>query len=69
MAQTTQVYDGEWVDVTDGTITMCCDCGLVHVQRFVVYEGRILRMLHSDKNRTCQRRRTKRVKASIKKIK
>ena len=69
MTQANQVYDGEWVDVTDGTITACCDCGLVHVVNYVILESRILRKLAVDKNRTYNRRKTKCVKASIKKFK
>ena len=69
MTDSKQVYDGEWVDVTDGTVTACCDCGLVHIQDFTVLEGRILRMIHLDSRKTYARRKTKRVKDSIKKLK
>ena len=65
----TQVHDGEWVDVTDGTVTSCCGCGMVHIQRFVVLDGRILRMIHLDSRRTYDRRRTKLVKESIEELK
>ncbi len=64
-----QVYDGEWVDVTDGTVTACCDCGLVHIQTFAIFEGRILRKINLDNRRTYARRRTKMVKKSIKRLK
>ncbi len=66
MTQSNQVYEGEWVDVTDGTVTACCDCGLVHVVEYTVLKGRILRRLFVDKTRTRTRRRTKHVKESIK---
>ena len=69
MTQANQVYEGEWVDVTDGTITACCGCGLVHVVHYTVLEGRILRRLTTDKIRTYNRRKTKHVKASIKILK
>ena len=67
--ESTQIYEGEWTDVTNGTVTACCDCGLVHIQKFVVLEGRILRMLHLDNQRTHDRRRTKKVKKSIGELK
>ncbi len=69
MTQTNQVYDGEWIDVTDGTVTACCDCGLVHVAKYTVLEGRILRRLFADKIRTANRRKTKCVETSIKALK
>jgi len=52
-----QIHDGEWEDVTDGKITACCDCGLVHHQEFAVLEGRILRRSFRDKRRTSAQRR------------
>lgn len=63
--QSNQVYDGEWVDVTDGTVTACCDCGLVHVVEYTVLKGRILRRLLVDKVRTRYHRKTKSVKKSL----
>ena len=69
MTKVNQVYDGEYVDVTNGTITGCCDCGLVHVANYKVVDGRILRMLFVDSTRTRNRRMTKCVKESLKEIK
>ena len=69
MSESTQVHECEWVDVTEGTITSCCDCGLVQIQKFVVLEGRILRMIRLDVRRTSNQRRTKTVKRSIKNLK
>ena len=64
-----KVNEGEWIDVTDGEILACCDCGKVHVNDFVVLDGRILRRLRIDKRATRDRRQTKETKASIKKLK
>ena len=69
MPKTNQVYEGEYVDVTNGTITACCDCGLVHVVNYKVVDGRILRMLFVDTVRTRNRRKTKCIQESIKRIK
>ena len=69
MTESTQIYDGEWVDVTDGTVTSCCDCGRVHTQKFVILDGRILRMIHSNSHRTCERRKRKKVKKTTRKLK
>ncbi len=69
MTQTNQVYDGEWIDVTDGIHDVCCDCGLVHRVYYEILEGRILRRVFVDKNRTSARRKTKTVKDTIENLK
>ncbi len=68
MPQITQVYNGDWVDVTDGTITACCDCGLTHTEQYAVLDGRILRMCSVSKKGTRARRRAQSVKDSIRMI-
>lgn len=64
-----QRFDGEWVDVTNGQLMACCDCGLVHDCEFVVLGDRILKRVYRDKRATAHRRRRKDVKKSIKKLK
>lgn len=68
MAKVNQVYDGDWVDVTDGTETACCCCGLTHRARYTVLDGRILRMLILDPKVTRVRRRVLAVRANIRKL-
>ena len=60
--------NGEWDDVTDGTFTACCDCGLIHWHEFAVLDGRILRRAYREARKTADRRRNKEVKKSIKRI-
>ena len=69
-----QRYDGEWVDVTDGTVSACCDCGLVHKMDFKIiydneYGDRILRRAFRCTRLTADRRRINKVKSSIKALK
>lgn len=68
MSKVNQVYDGDWVDVTDGTETACCCCGLTHRWRYAVLDGRILRMGDTDMKVTRVRRRVLAVRANIKKL-
>ncbi len=68
MSEVTQIYDGDWMDVTDGTITSCCDCGLTHTERYAVLDGRILRMCQVDQKITYSRRRAGAIKDSIRTI-
>ena len=68
MVKVIQVYDNDWVDVTDGTSTSCCDCGLTHTEKYAVLEGRILRMCMVDKKITRIRRQVQAVKDSIRMI-
>jgi len=63
-----QKQDGEWDDVTDGKLTACCDCGLVHSYEFAVLDGRILRRAWRENRKTAGRRRNKDVIASIKRV-
>ena len=64
-----QRHDGEWVDVTEGQLLACCDCGLVHDTEYAVLDGRILKRAFRDKRETAYRRMRKDVKASIKALK
>lgn len=64
-----QRYDGEWVDVTDGQLLACCDCGLVHDTEYAMLENRILKRAFRAKNETRYRRMRKDVKASINTLK
>ena len=67
MAQTyIQRHDEEWVDVTDGQLVACCDCGLVHHFDFEILDGRILRRTKRLNLETSYRRKRNDVKASIK---
>ena len=63
-----QRYDGEWVDVTEGQLLACCDCGLVHDTEYAVLEGRILKRAFRDKRETAYRRQRNDVKKSIKSL-
>ena len=63
-----QRYSGEWVDVTAGTWTACCSCGLVHEIDYLVIGERVLRRLTVNAKRTAAQRRRKEVKESIKRI-
>ncbi len=60
-----QRHDGEWVDVTDGQLLACCDCGLVHETEYAVLDNRILKRAFRDKRSTADRRKRNDVKASI----
>ncbi len=68
IGKVTQVYDNDWMDVTDGTITSCCDCGLTHTEKYAVLDGRILRMCAVDKKVTRVRRQVQAVKDGIRMI-
>ena len=64
-----QRHDGEWVDVTEGQVLACCDCGLVHEVEYAVLDGRILKRVFRDRKETAYRRMRKDTKASIKSLK
>jgi len=64
-----QLHGGEWVDVTEGQLIVCCDCGLVHNTEYVILDGRILKRAFRDKKKTAYRRMRKDVKKSIKSLK
>ncbi len=64
-----QRHDGEWVDVTDGQLLACCDCGLVHETEYAVLGNRILKRAFRDRRSTADRRKRTDVKASIKTLK
>ena len=64
-----QRFDGEWVDVTNGQLLACCDCGLVHDTEYAVLDGRILKRVFRDRKETSYRRKRKDVKASINTLK
>lgn len=60
------VSDGEWIDITDGEWSACCDCGLVHDMEYAVLDGRILRRCYRENRRTgLVRRAMKRKKEGI----
>ena len=63
-----QRFDGEWVDVTDGQLVTCCDCGLVHHFDFEILDGRILKRAKRLNLETSYRRKQNNVKASIKQL-
>ncbi len=63
-----QRYDGEWVDVTNGQLLACCDCGLVHEAEYEILDGRILKRAFRDKRATAHRRQRLAVKKSIKSL-
>ena len=68
MGKYKQIFDGEWIDVTDpkGTNMACCDCGLVHHEDYKIVNGRILRRLFVDKHRTSYiRKKMNRLKEGI----
>ena len=65
MSKTSQVYDGEQIDVTDGLYDICCDCGLAHRVYYEILHGRILRKVYVDKRKTYGHRKTKDIKAKI----
>ena len=60
-----QRFDGEWVDVTNGQLLACCDCGLVHDTEYAVLDGRILKRAFRDRKETGYRRMQNNVRASI----
>lgn len=64
-----QRVDGEWVDVTDGQLLTCCDCGLVHDTDYIVLDGRILKRAFRDRRGTAYCRMRKDVKMSIRNLK
>lgn len=64
-----QRYDGEWVDVTNGQLLACCDCGLIHDTEYALLDGRILKRAFRDRRETAHRRMRKDVKASINTLK
>lgn len=58
-----QRWDNEWVDVTFERSVVCCDCGLVHKEKYRVIEnddGRfsIIRQAIRDNRATAARRRS-----------
>lgn len=63
-----QRFDKQWVDVTDGELVACCDCGLVHYLDYSILDGRILRRAIRDNRQTVNRRRRTDVKQAIKKL-
>jgi len=55
-------FDSEWVDVTNGRINSCCDCGLCHKEEYQLIKGengdlRILRRVFRQNRDTAARRR------------
>ncbi len=64
-----QRFDNEWVDVTNGQLIACCDCGLVHDFEYAILGDRILKRALRNNRETAYRRNRKDVKASIKKLK
>ena len=64
-----QRHDGEWVDVTNGQLLACCDCGLVHDTEYIIIGDRILKRVFRDNRETSYRRKRKDVKTSIKDLK
>ena len=64
-----QRFDGEWVDVTNGQLFACCDCGLVHDTEYAVLDRRILKRAFRDRKETGYRRMRNDVKASINTLK
>ncbi|MGR3292509.1 MAG: hypothetical protein ACUZ9M_00670 [Candidatus Scalindua sp.] len=63
-----QRHDGEWVDVTDGQLIACCDCGLVHDYEYACLDGRILKRAFRNKLETSYRRKRNDVKKSMRKL-
>lgn len=62
-----QRFDGEWVDVSNGRIGACCDCGLCHEEEYRIVEGKngslsILRRVFRLNRDTANRRRSMRSK-------
>lgn len=65
-----QAYDGVWIQpVRAGWQMACCDCGLVHDVSFRILNGRIQLKAYRNKKSTYNRRRTKKILNSLKKIK
>ncbi len=63
-----QRHDGEWVDVTEGQLLACCDCGLIHDTKYFVLDGRILKRVFRDNKETAYRRNRKDVKLNVKEL-
>lgn len=61
-----QRYDGEWVDVTEERLVACCDCGLVHSHEYIILGDRIVRRVFRQRRPTADRRRSTKIRASIK---
>jgi len=61
-----QSYDGEWIDVTETRLFVCCDCGLVHIRECRVVDDRIIQRGFRDAQATAAFRRRKTVQAKIK---
>jgi len=57
-----QVHAGEWVQpVRRGYKMACCDCGLVHIMDFRIYDGRIqFRAYRNNRSTAMLRRHRKR---------
>ena len=58
-----QRFDGEWVDVTIGRNSACCDCGLVHKEEYRIIVGEngdehILKRVIRDNRATANKRRS-----------
>ena len=64
-----QRHDEEWVDVTNGQLLACCDCGLTHETEYAILDSRILKRVFRDRKSTADRRKRNDVKASIKLLK
>ncbi len=63
-----QRFDGEWVDVTNGQLLACCDCGLVHETEYAILDERILKRVFRHRRATAYRRQRLAVKKSIKNL-
>jgi hypothetical protein len=52
-----QVFDGDWEPLHKTEVVACCDCGLVHVIRYRVRDGKPEVQYRRDNRRTGQLRR------------
>lgn len=52
-----QVYDEEWLPLSKTEIVACCDCGLTHIIRYRVKNGKPEVQYTRDNRRTSQIRR------------
>ncbi len=58
----TQRADGEWFHVaTRGHLVACCDCGLVHLFKAKVVNGRVMLSAARSPKHTAARRRAKNI--------
>ena len=62
-----QLSDGEWMDVTEGTFSGCCDCGLVHECNYELLKNKdgsfsIMQQMFRNNRKTGARRRLKKAR-------